>query len=346
MQRAFVTGATGLLGNNLVRALLARGVEVRALVRDETKAREQLGTLAGLEIVVGDMADPRGFAAALEGCDVLFHTAAYFRDSLKGGTHWEALERINVEGTRSLLAAAHARGVRRIVHTSSIGVLTGPRGATIDETMLRAPRGASDYYRSKILSDRVVLEHLERHPDAHACFVLPGWMHGPGDLGPTAAGQLTLDFLRRALPGIPPATFAFVDARDVADAMIAAATRGRRGERYLAAGRHIDMPSLMALMERETGVKAPTTRLPAALLWCLAFVQEAFARVSGREVLLSLATVRNMREEHERTRFDHTKSERELGLVFRPMEDTIRDEVASLVARGLVSAPRPLVARS
>ncbi|WP_028956855.1 SDR family oxidoreductase [Sulfitobacter sp. 20_GPM-1509m] len=333
---AFVTGATGLLGNNLVRMLLAEGVQVRGLARSAEKARQQFGDLAGLEIVEGDMEDVTGFAGALAGCDTLFHTAAYFRDSYYGGSHWDKLKAINIDATGRLLIAAHEAGIRQIVHTSSIAVVDGEKGQVVNETMKRPASGADDYYRSKILSDQTVMAHLDRHPETFGVFVMPGWMHGPGDRGPTAAGQFTLDFMRGKLPGIPPATFAFVDARDVARAEILALRQGRRGEHYLAAGRHVAMTDLMQLYQRVTGVAAPKRRIPAAALWSIAGIQEAIARLTGRPALLSLAAVRNMRREFEHSRFDPTKAQTELGLSFRPMEETIADEVAWYRANGML----------
>lgn len=337
MHTAFVTGATGLLGNNLVRLLLARGVRVKALARSAGKAWQQFETQPGLEIVEGDMQNVAGFAKALTGCDALFHTAAYFRESYGGGKHWPQLKRINVDATTELFAAAYAAGVRRFVHTSSIAVVNGPRGALIDESMKRSERDADDYYRSKIQSDKAVQALLDRYPDMFAVFVMPGWMHGPGDMGPTAAGQFTLDFLGQALPGIPPGTFAFVDARDVALTLIAALTQGRRGEHYLAAGRHIAMRDLVHLYENVTGAQAPRREIPVALLWVIATIQEAVARLTRKPVLLSLATVRTMRQEAERTRFDPRKTQTELGVQFRAIEDTIRDEVAWFRLHGKAS---------
>jgi len=330
---AFVTGATGLLGSNLVRRLLHDGWRVRGLVRSTGKARIQLANLP-VELVTGDMGDVAAFAPALAGTDVLFHTAAYFRESYRGGRHRGELERVNVRGTAALLDAAYAAGVRRVVHASSIATLDGPRGGTIDESMRRRDADADDYARSKLLADREVETRLARHADLWAAFVLPGWMHGPGDIGPTSAGQVTLDFMRRALPGVPPGTVAFVDARDVADAMLAAERCGRRGERYLAAGRHLDMREFLGLLERVTGVPAPRHAIPLPLLWPLAAASEAWARVSGRPVLLGLASVRLIAREAGRTRFDHAKSARELGLAFRPVEETLRDEVAWYRANG------------
>jgi dihydroflavonol-4-reductase len=336
----FVTGATGLLGNNLVRALMAEGAQVRALARSQAKADAQFADVAGpqLEIVIGDMGNVAGFQDRLRGVETLFHTAAYFRDSYKGGSHWAELERINVGGTRDLVAAAYAAGIRHMVHTSSIALLDGPPGALIDETMLRDTVNADDYYSSKILTDQVVLEALRQHPDFEAVMVLPGWMWGPGDAGPTSAGQTAIDFLHRRLPGVPPATMSFVDARDVARAQIVAATAGRRGERYLAAGRCMTLAELFPILEAESGVKAPTRPLPLPLMYAVAGVQELLARTTGKPALLSWAAVKSLQREAGRTRFDHSKSERELGLTFRPVAETVRDTIAWVRAKGLAPA--------
>jgi nucleoside-diphosphate-sugar epimerase len=179
---------------------------VRVLARSVEKARKQFESLP-VEIAQGNLDNVPGFARALEGVDAVFHAAAFFRDNYKGGSHWEELQRTNVVGTANLLNAAYAAGVRRFVHTSSIAVLHGPRGGVINETMLRRIEDADGYYRSKILADREVERFLESHPDFWAAIVLPGWMHGPGDIGPTSAGQLVLDFAKGKLPGIAQARF-------------------------------------------------------------------------------------------------------------------------------------------
>ena len=341
MQTAFVTGATGLLGNNLVRALTSKGIVVRALARSAEKARQQLGDDKGVEIVVGDMADISGFAHKLAGSDTVFHTAAYFRDSYGGGDHANALHDTNVLGTKNLLAAAYKAGIRNMVHISSIAVLDGSRGASIDETMLRARDNADAYYGSKIDTDEVFLAFLKTHADFNGCMVLPGWMHGPGDRGPTSAGQVTIDFLNQKLPGVPPGTFSVVDARDVAEAAIAAATKGQRGERYLAAGRHMQMAELFAIYESVSGIPAPRGKLPAWLLHVVANVNELGAKITKKPVLLSRATVKLMLQEADRTRFNPDKSRRELDLQFRPIEETLRDEIAWFRANGFItSAPQ------
>lgn len=224
--------------------------------------------------------------------------------------------------------------MRRFVHTSSIAVLDGAPGTPIDETCLRAEADADDYYRSKILAEREVLRFLESHPQMHACMVLPGWMWGPGDRGPTSSGQLVRDVINGKLPGLIPGTFSLVDARDVAWAHIAAAQSGRRGERYLAAGRNLTMRQLMPVLGRIAGVKVPSRQLPLPALYLLAAVQEAYAYLTGKPILLSMATLRLLIREEHRTRFDHRKSEEELGLSFRGLEQTLADTVEWYRAHG------------
>ena len=119
IKHAFVTGATGLLGGQIVRALVARNIEVSALVRSREKAAKMFGNLK-INFVEGDILQPESYRAGLKGCDALFHTAAFFRDALKGGKHWQTLYDTNVVGTKNLLQVAYEQGVRRVVHTSCV----------------------------------------------------------------------------------------------------------------------------------------------------------------------------------------------------------------------------------
>ncbi|WP_234930900.1 SDR family oxidoreductase [Gluconobacter japonicus] len=323
---AFVTGATGLLGNNLVRALLAEGFQVRALARSETKAKQQFDGLP-VEIITGDLQSISSFNAALSGVDVLFHTAAYFRDSYTGGNHDQDLEAINVKAMKELLDTSWKAGIRRMVHASSIAVLKGAKGQTVDETMLRREDEADPYFRSKIRSEKVLNDFLADYPEFWACMVLPGWMHGPGDRGPTSAGQTVLDVARGKLPGIPPGSVSLIDARDVALAMIACLSKGKRGERYLAAGRHQTMADLIPLIARLTGRKAPSRQIPMPLLYVIAALSEVQARLTRKPVLMSWATAKALASENDRSHFSAHRFHHDLGLTFRPLEETLTDEI-------------------
>ncbi len=338
---AFVTGATGLLGNNLVRCLLEKGVKVRALVRSQEKAKKQFSDLS-VEIVEGDMSNVSKWSSALAGCDVLFHTAAHFRDSYKGGDHWEYLQSINVQGTANLLKFAYDSDVRRMIHTSSIAVLARKTdGSVVDETMLRNPDGeVDDYYRSKILADEQIKKFLSQHPDMSVSTILPGFMFGPGDIGPTGSGQLILDYMSKKLPGIINTTFSVVDARDVAQAMIAAFDRGRNGELYIVAGYPMMMKEIFSTLQRISGIEAPTRYLPDWLLFIIGSMNEVYARISGRPVLLSLSSVRLIVRERMSRNFSSAKSQRELGIQFRPVEQTFADAIAWYQEHGWLQSAR------
>jgi dihydroflavonol-4-reductase len=229
--KAFVTGGTGLLGMNLIRQLVSDGHEVRALVRSMDKARRQFASLwepwrSRLTFVEGDLADVASFGPALTGCDLVFHTAAYFREYYQPGDHWATLEALNVHATQRLLEAAEQHGVRRLVHVSTVGVI----GMTPDErpgdesTPPTSRQMRNLYFRSKHLADWMI-DTFERASRLEVVTVHPGWMFGPGDAAPTSAGALVLQFLRRELPGMPDGGINVVDARDVAAGMLTAAER-------------------------------------------------------------------------------------------------------------------------
>ena len=168
ISHAFVTGATGLLGNNLVRALVNRGIKVTGLVRNIKNAKKQFSDLE-ITFVEGNLNNPDSYKEALKGCDGLFHTAAYFKEAYKGGeNHWSKLYNTNVTGTIELMTAAKKAGIKNMVHTSSIAVLKAEKDQLIDETMLRDKddKEINDYYLSKILSDEAVKKFLNENPNS------------------------------------------------------------------------------------------------------------------------------------------------------------------------------------
>jgi nucleoside-diphosphate-sugar epimerase len=159
-------------------------------------------------------------------------------------------------------------------------------------------------------------------------------MHGPGDSGPTSAGQTVLDFLKRKMPGIPPGSFSVVDVRDVAEAAIRAAENGKRGERYLAAGRTVTMEDLFSELEQVSGIRGPRNKVPMAVVYLLGAISELRARITCQPVLISWAMVQLLVKEAGRQHFDHQKIERELGIRFREIHETLRDAVSWFKANG------------
>jgi dihydroflavonol-4-reductase len=284
-------------------------------VRSENKARRLLGGLP-VELVPGDMTDVSAFAGALDGVQVVFHTAAYFREYYQPGEHWETMKRINVDATLRLLEAAEARGVARSVFTSSTGVLQTEEGRAADET---APYSdfteTNPYFKTKVLAEQAIYRFLE-NSRMDLVLILPGWMMGPGDAAPTSAGQLILDLLDRKIPALIDGGSCLADARDVAAAMIAAAERGGRGERYVVTGPLATIEDIARDLEEITGIKAPRLRMPAWLAVAGGGLTEAWAGLTGGIKTMS-----------EKAVVSSAKAERVLGARFRPRRDTVNDTV-------------------
>lgn len=255
--KAFVTGATGLLGSNLVRLLLAQGHSVKALARSPEKANRVLGDTSA-KIMSGDMQDVAAFADEMVGCDVLFHCAAYFREYYNPGEHWPILQAINVDGVTNILQAAERAGVKKAIHVSTSGVIGHENGRPGDETTPPNPITYQNlYFKSKILAEERVQEFLQTH-QMPVVLILPGWMMGPGDAAPTDAGQLILDLLHGDLPGMVSGGSAIVDARDVAQGMINAVENGKSGERYIIGGVSHSLAEVAQTVHQLTGVRVPS----------------------------------------------------------------------------------------
>jgi dihydroflavonol-4-reductase len=322
---AFVTGGTGLLGSNLVRELTRQGWKVKVLARFTGKIEQVLGGVE-VERIAGDMEDVAAFAANLKGCDALFHCAAYFREYYSPGDHRAKLERINVQGTLELLNAAEQQHVGKIIYVSSSGVLGhAESSSTVDEMSPYAHHTTNLYFQSKIRAEERVLEWVKSH-GTPVLLILPGWMFGPFDLAPTASGRLVQDFLARKLPAIVPGGASVVDARDVAAAMIRALSQGISGERYIVAGRLVSLEQIALTLEKLTGIHAPRLRLPYSAAIALAWLVQTAATLRGAESLLTVSGVRTMRESMEHA-LSSAKAERELGISFRALDQTLQDEV-------------------
>ncbi|WP_426959937.1 hopanoid-associated sugar epimerase [Muricoccus radiodurans] len=322
-----VTGASGFLGSAVARALVARGARVRALVRPTSPP----GNLAGLDVepVRGDLSDPASLAAALQGARYLFHVAADYR-------LWApdpgVILRINVEGTRALMAAALAAGVERIVYTSSVATLRVAGATTpVDETAAMAPAEAiGTYKRSKTMAERVVEEMVARD-GLPAVIVNPSTPIGPRDIRPTPTGRMILDAARGKIPAFVETGLNFAHVDDVAEGHLLAFERGRIGERYILGGQDVPLQALLAEVARQTGRKAPRIRLPRAPLYPLAWGAEAVARLTGKEPLLTADALRMSRY---RMFFTSAKAERELGYRARPFEEGVTDALAWFCGAG------------
>jgi len=313
-----VTGATGHIGANLTRALASAGHQVRALVHQDRRG------IAGLAVEEArvDVRDAAAVRAALAGAEVVFHLAA--RISLWGELGGE-VEEVNVGGTANVLGACAEVGVRRLVHFSSIHAFRqDPQDEPLDETRPLVDGTAPPYDRAKAAGERLVLEAVARGLDA--VIVNPTGVIGPHDYHPSALGQVLLMLQGGRMPALVAGGFDFVDARDVVSGALAAAERGRRGERYLLPGHYTTVRELGALVGEVSGRRPPAFVAPMWLARLGAPFVLAASRVTGRQPVYTPASLYVLRTGNRC--IVGAKAGRELGYRPRPLRDTIADTLS------------------
>jgi hopanoid-associated sugar epimerase len=325
--KTFVTGASGHVGANLVRELLARGVEVRALVR----ADSDNSSLDGLDLeqVPGDLRDPASLARALAGCDRMYHLAAFV--SLRPGAQQEVFD-VNVVGTRNVLEAAERAGVTRSVFCSSFGAVGRVPGGVSDERDTVNPFDTHlDYELSKGIAEIEVLRAANRGMDV--VIVNPCGIVGPHDYKPSSVGKTILDFAWRRMPAYVPGAFEFVPVRDVVAGHLLAMEKGRRGERYILGSEYRTLDEILDHLHEVTGAPRPRVRLPPSLMgpvarvsgWVMGtFFPEAPPRFTPGTIKL-LQSIK---------RADISKARRELGYQPTSVLDAFTESVEWFRARG------------
>ena len=323
--RFVVTGASGHLGANVVRALIATGEKVRAV---DVRLGAALDGL-DVEFVQGDVLDPSTLETALSGAEFVLHLAA--RISIAGDPDG-SVRRVNVEGVRHVAEAALAAGVRRLVHCSSlhaydVGATRGP----VRENGLRATGGGLPAYdRSKAAGEEELRRVIDRGLDA--VILNPSGMFGPVDPEPSRMGRVLLAMFRGRMPVTVKGAFDWVDVRDVAAALIAAAERGRSGENYLVGGHRATVTELGRLAAGVSGRRPPRLEVPLApvRLGAVAAVRVAGPRRAGRLLL----TPESLHALETDPVVDYSKAVAELGYRPRPLAETVADLHASFVADG------------
>lgn len=247
--RAYVSGATGFVGRHVAEALRAGGAEVR----DERV----------------DLVDRHALERAVEGCDAVFHVAALY--SYRASA--EEFERVNVAGTRNVVAACLAQGVSRLVHTSTAGTCGPVEGRVATEEDEPPPwELVVPYKRTKLAAERLVLAAARDSLDA--VVVNPTTPVGPGDRKPTPTGAMIAGVARGRIPGYVAGTgLNVVDVRDVARGHVLAHERGKRGERYLLGGENLALSELFTRIKALAGRGGPLIRVPYAVARAAAVVR-------------------------------------------------------------------------
>jgi len=325
--RALVTGATGFVGAAVARALLKEGWEVRALVRKSSDRRN----VQSVETVEGDLADVSSLARALSGCEGLFHVAADYR---LGAFDPQELYKTNVEGTRNVLNAARDAGVRRVVYTSSVATIGIPKDGTpgTEESPSTLEDMIGHYKRSKYLAEEVAREAAKA--GTAVVIVNPSTPVGPGDVKPTPTGQLVFDAAAGRMPAYVDTGLNIVHVDDVANGHLLAYHRGRVGERYILGGQDMTLREILIEIARLVGRKPPSVRLPSGVVMPIAYVAEAFARVTGRSTRV---TVEGVRMARKLMFFSSAKAARELGYQWRAPTQAFVDAIEWFREQGLLS---------
>jgi farnesol dehydrogenase len=315
--KVLLTGGTGFLGKNVARRLSAAGHSVRLLVRSGSNLA---GLPEGSETVQGDVTDAAAFRGAAAGCQAVLHMAALVKMWVPDA---DAFERVNVGGLEHALAASAAAGAR-LVYTSSF-IAVGPTGERpVDESHIHSGRTfRNDYERTKARADVVARKAAAAGSDI--VLLYPGVVYGPGEM--TEANlvvKMIRDHLSGRLPGIVgpgDRLWCYAYADDVAEAHVAALSRGRRGERYFLGGENATMNDFFAVLEGLTGVAAPKRHIPYAVASVLGFVLKTWADLTGAPPELTHEVVNVFREHWA---YSSEKAVAELGYRGRPLREGLR----------------------
>ena len=324
-----VTGATGHIGNVLVRQLLNRGSKVMTL----TLPAEDLNPLKGLkvEIVEGDVRNLSTLIQAFKGSRMVYHLAGII--SILPGRD-KLLEQVNVTGTQNVVEACIQVGVRRLVYTSSIHAIEEPPdGTIIDESLSCNPRRVPENYgRSKARATLAVLEGVKRGLDA--VIVHPTGIIGPYDFRISEMGQLILDFINGNLKAYIDGTYDYVDVRDVANGIILAGDEGQSGERYIFSGEQISVFRLMKMLQEISGVKAPNIKIPLWIASIAAYFSPIYYRLTRTKPRFTTYSLDVLRSN---SLISSEKARRQLGFTTRPVIQTIRDSVSWFRQNGYIN---------
>lgn len=324
-----VTGATGFVGAAVARQLVARGTEVRVLARAGSDTRN----LEGLSVtrVTGDLTDPASLDRAVKGCEALFHVAADYRLWVPDAA---TMYRTNVDGTRAIIEAAARAGVKRIVYTSSVATLgTRADRSPADET---TPSTIDDmigpYKRSKFLAEEAV--RALAAAGAPVVIVNPSTPIGPGDVKPTPTGSFIVDALAGRMPAYVDTGLNVVHVDDVAAGHLLAYDRGAVGRRYVLGGTDMTLREILEVCTRLAGRTSSPVRLPHGAVLPVAYVAEAWARVTRGTPRV---TVDGVRLSRKHMYFSSARAVQELGYHARGPDEALHDAAQWFRTHGYVA---------
>jgi dihydroflavonol-4-reductase len=324
---AFLTGGSGFVGGALLRGLVENGREVRALARS-TESEAAVRADGGAP-VRGDLFDEDALADGMRGCGTVFHVAGINAMCLRDP---EAMFRTNVDGSACAVRAASRADVGRVVFTSSAATIGEPRGVVGTEDTPHRGTFLSAYERSKFLAERSVFE-LGAELGLDVVCVNPSSVQGPGRTEGSA--RLLLGLVNARLPVIVETFLSIVDVDDCTRGHLAAEARGRPGERYILNGASLTTRRATTLVQAVAGRPRHVLRVPRAVAPAVGAAAGWAARMTRRDLPLCSELARTLLHGH---RYDGSRATRELGLAYRPIEETVARTLAWYADRGLIPA--------
>jgi len=314
-----ITGATGHIGNALVRVLRASGQKVRALILPGEDHESIQGL--GVEEIEGNILDTSTILKAMDGVQDVFHLAGII--SILPGNR-NLLHQVNVKGTMNVIQAAIQAGIRRLVYTSSIhAIARTPHGVTIDERFPFDPNNPfGEYDRSKAEATILVKEAVEQGVDA--VIVCPTGVIGPYDYRCSEMGSLILDCLKEKPQLYVEGAYDFVDVRDVAQGMLLANEQGKNGEVYILSGEQIQVHNLLDSVREISGKKFFTLKIPTMLAQFASNFTPYYYRLTHAKPRFTSYSLEVLKSN---SIISHAKATREIGYQPRPLHETLSDTI-------------------
>jgi dihydroflavonol-4-reductase len=318
--RVLVTGATGKVGHAIASALLARGDEVRALVRHPARAAPV--PPAGVDPIRGDATDADSLAAAVEGCELVFNAMGMPEQWVKDEG---IFDRVNAQGSGALAAAAKRAGVRRFIHTSTHDVFHADGGERFDETMLADyPKGTA-YERSKQHAEELV---LAERAGMEVVILNPAGVYGPTQAStPSFENGIFEPVVRKRLPAVPPGGTGYAFAEGVAEGHLLAAEKGADGERYILADGYGSFREIAETVKEVAGRGRVPPVMPIPVARAIATLGEGVSRVIRRPPLLPRGQLTYFLWQ---ARPDSSKAQRQLGWQTTPLDDGVRKTLGAM----------------
>lgn len=332
-----LTGATGLLGSNLVRELVSKAKKVRALVMPRDPALAAMPQC--VEIVEGNLLDTEAlerFFSVADGSDlIVIHAAGIVTLDPKPN---ETTRAVNVDGTANIVEQCLRHHVKKLVYISSTSVISElPGNQAIHETQRCDPDQVIGYYaKTKAIATDLVLRAV-RKQGLDASVVLPSGIFGPNDYGFGLITSCVRMVAEGKLPASIGGTFNSVDARDLAAGIVACAERGRKGECYIMANRCCSFDELIGAICSEVGIRKPRVKIPLSILRPFAGLGTLYGKMTHKPAWFSRFTIYNLERNNN---YSAEKAINELGFHCRPLDDTIKDTVAWLKQEGRINLNR------